>query len=63
MFFFYVIVAHIMCFYSESEYAWLILIHSVSSYDLKLIVVDFLSGKMERGVNWGSRFEGESNCY
>jgi hypothetical protein len=50
-------------FHSESECVYLTSIHSVSSYDLKLIVADFLSGKMKRGVNWGSRFEGETNCY
>jgi len=41
-----------MCFYSESEYIWLTSIHSTSSYDLKLIIVDLLSGKMKRGINW-----------
>jgi len=37
-----------MCFYSESECTCLISIHTISSYDLKLVVVDFLSGKMKR---------------
>ena len=41
-----------MCFYSESEYIWLTSIHSTSSYDLKPIIDDFLSGKMNRGINW-----------
>ena len=51
-----------MYFDSESEYVYLITIHSVSSYDLKLFIVDFLSGK-ERGVmSIGvSIFEGETN--
>jgi len=35
----------------------------MSSYDLKLIVVEFLSGKIKRDINWGSRFEGETNGY
>ena len=36
-------------FNSESEYAWLISIHSTSSYDLKLFTTDFLSGKLSTG--------------
>ena len=63
VFFCCVIVVYSMCFYSESECACLISIHTMSSYDLKLIVVDFLSGKMKRGINWGSGFEGETNGY
>jgi len=44
---------HYICFNSESEHAWLTSIHSTSSYDLKLIIADFLSGKMKRDTNWG----------
>ena len=44
-------------FYSESEDIWLILIHSESSYDLKLIVAVFLSGKMKCDIGWGADLE------
>jgi hypothetical protein len=53
---------HHIYFDSESEHAYLITIHSVSSYDLKLFIVDFLSGKERSVMSIGiSIFEGETD--